>query len=40
MKLHEFLTRYDWYYFLTSRFTFMEILIVIAIVLFIIGELF
>ena len=40
MSIHEYLTKYDWYYNLTSRFTFMEILIVIAIVLFIIGELF
>jgi len=40
MSLHEYLTKYDWYYKLTSKFTFMEILFAVAIVLLIIGELF
>ena len=39
MNLHEFLTRYDWYYFLTSRFTAMEMIFIFIIVLLIIVSL-
>lgn len=37
MKLHEYLTKYDWYYKLTTWFTFIEFIFVIGIILWALG---